>query len=268
MQQSGQQLIFPFIRRRLPGPIHCAVVRQPRVIGCCGILCASALQTPPAPRRAWYRSRRRQQIGSSRASSDSGVGMTCLAAHRCSRLMSHRGAHSTRDPGQAVRRERSAKFMRSTSAPVETQSDCLPIVAGGRHAAVERHAHLAQRVDERLKFSTSALLARAAETTNSSGVFDLGAEVARRPELGRVEERAQHRRNVAAAREISLRHAVDERLRRIVADKADRQLARKKLRRGRPRGQEVQQLAAFLLAVVFELSAPSLFSCPARGDWG
>ena len=74
-----------------------------------------------------------------------------------------------------------------------------------------------------------------------------------------MEEGLEHRGNVAAGRQIGLRHAVHQSLRRIVAHKADGQLARKELRRGRPHGQHVQQLAALHLAVLFDLCAQHRF---------
>ena len=70
-----------------------------------------------------------------------------------------------------------------------------------------------------------------------------------------MKERGEHGGDVATGGEIGLGHAIDEALWRIVADKANGQLAREELRRGGASGEQVQQLAAFQFAVLLELLA-------------
>ena len=100
-----------------------------------------------------------------------------------------------------------------------------------------------------------ALLARAAETTNSSGVLTLARYTLEVPEFGGVEECFEDGGDIAAAGEIGFGHAVDESLRRIVTDKADGELARDELGCGGMSGEHVQQVAAFLFAILLELFA-------------
>jgi hypothetical protein len=123
----------------------------------------------------------------------------------------------------------------------------LPVVAGGRNRAVERHAHVAQGVDERLHVVGIRVAGAGGGDDVFDWRFDLGAIGVCGPELGGVEEGLEDRGNVAAAGEVGLGHAIDEALRRIVADEADGELAGDELGSGRPSGEHVQKLAAFLL---------------------
>ena len=124
----------------------------------------------------------------------------------------------------------------------------LPGVAVGRLHAVQRHAHAVQGGHQGL--SVAEVGARGAHRRDHElqRRLHLGAVGLRRPELGRAEQRAQHLADVAVALQEALRHAVHQRLRRIVGDEADGQLARDELRGVGIAGQQVQHLLAFLLA--------------------
>ena len=103
--------------------------------------------------------------------------------------------------------------------------------------------------------STSAPVARTAEATNSKRSFHLGAIRAVGPEFRRVEQRGQHFADVALLVLESLRHAIDQRRRRIVGHKALREFQRNEMRGLRTGGQHVQHFPALVFA--FGLDAMS-----------
>src|SRR5579864_2080579 len=73
-----------------------------------------------------------------------------------------------------------------------------------------------------------------------------------------MEHRLEHRGNIAAGGQIRFAHALDEALRRVVADESHRELARDEPRSRGARGQKVQQVASFALAILLELLAQRL----------
>ena len=163
------------------------------------------------------------------------------------------------DAGQPVGRERQRKVHAIYQCACAHPVTGIPLVSRRRHASIQRHPHLAQRIRQRLKVLNVGVAGARRAHHKFQRRLHLGPKIARGPELRRMEEGLEHRGNVAAGRQIRLRHAVHQSLGRIVAHKADGQLARKELRRGRPHGQHVQQLAALHLAVLFDLCAQHRF---------
>ena len=100
-----------------------------------------------------------------------------------------------------------------------------------------------------------ALPARAAETTNSSGVLTLARYVD-------VDQNSGEWKRVLSTAGMSpplernrFCHAIDEGLRRIVGDESDGELAADELGGGGLSGEHVEELAAFHFAVVFDFLA-------------
>src|ERR1700757_4930673 len=73
-----------------------------------------------------------------------------------------------------------------------------------------------------------------------------------------MEERFEYGRNVAAAFEIGLGHAIDQALRWVIADEAHGKLAGDELGRRRSHGEEMEKLAALEFAILLELLAERL----------